>query len=161
MKFRIYQLPMLEDLKRLMFSGYEIVCKIVSDFPNNWEGLYDKVYEAEYTGSETETNDILEDLFTIFNISKPEDFKGRSLSVSDIVVVDGVPYYCDLFGFKEIISKERKPMTTKEMKWCYSVLKDLDSQIRKNMSLFKRTDITALRMVTDMLEEKMAEQENK
>lgn len=51
-------------------------------------------------------------------------------------------------------------MTAKEMEWCYSVLKDLDSQIRQNMALFKRTDITALRMVTDMLEEKISEQEN-
>lgn len=102
MEFRIYQVPLLENIKGFEFRGYETACKVVSDFPNNWEGLYDKVYEAEYTGGETETNDILEDLFTIFNISKPEGFKGRSLSVSDIVVVDGVPYYCDIFGFEKI-----------------------------------------------------------
>lgn len=51
-------------------------------------------------------------------------------------------------------------MTVKEMKWCYSVLKNLDKEVRCNMSLFKRTDITALRMVLDMLQEKISEQED-
>ena len=30
---------------------------------------------------------------------KPESYKGHSLSVSDIVVLDGVNYYVDSFGF--------------------------------------------------------------
>lgn len=159
MKFRIYQVPLSENIKGFEFRGYETACEVVSDFPHNWEGLYEKRYEAEYTGCEIEVKNILEDLFDIFNVRLPRDYKGRSMSVSDIIVLNGIPYYCDSFGFKEI-KKEEKTMTTKEMKWCYSVLKDLDSQIRQNMSLFKRTDITALRMVTDMLEEKISEQEN-
>lgn len=159
MTYTIYQVPMTDDINSFIFRNYETACEVVSDFPNNWEGLYEKRYEAEYNGCEIEVKDILEDLFDIFNVRLPSDYKGRSMSVSDIIVLNGIPYYCDSFGFKEI-KQGGKTMTAKEMKWCYSVLKDLDSQIRQNMSLFKRTDITALRMVTDMLEEKISEQEN-
>ena len=48
----------------------------------------------------------LESIYTMFNIDKPDDFYGHSLSVSDIVVIheNGVEkaYYVDSIGFKEI-----------------------------------------------------------
>ena len=44
----------------------------------------------------------LEELFKIFNIKIPEDFKGHSLSVSDIVEIDGKNYYCDFVGWEEL-----------------------------------------------------------
>ena len=46
----------------------------------------------------------LENLFERFNISvlQPKDFTGRSMSVSDIVELDGKYYYCDHIGFKKI-----------------------------------------------------------
>ena len=48
----------------------------------------------------------LENLYYIFNQARPKDFKGHSLSVSDIVALkrDGVVsyYYCDSVGFREI-----------------------------------------------------------
>ena len=49
----------------------------------------------------------LEDIYRIFNVGHPENFKGRSLSVSDIVEivsgnVDTGYYYCDTIGFKKI-----------------------------------------------------------
>lgn len=64
---------------------------------------YDRVYE--YTafripGSDTET--VLEHVFRTFNIHKPRDFKGHSISVSDVVTLDGTAYYVDSFGFKKI-----------------------------------------------------------
>ena len=42
-----------------------------------------------------------------FNIDKPEEFKGRSMSVSDVVEVtndqgNAAFYYCDNIGFKKI-----------------------------------------------------------
>ena len=48
----------------------------------------------------------LERLFEIFNLNRPGDFTGHSLSVSDIVALkqDGVVsyHYCDSVGFKEL-----------------------------------------------------------
>lgn len=63
-----------------------------------------KDYELKYE-DEIEVEDVnktLEDLFTIFNIKRPSDFKGHSLSVSDIVELDGKYYYCDNVGWTEI-----------------------------------------------------------
>ena len=49
---------------------------------------------------------MLEDLYTKFNIQHPEDFRGHSLSVSDIVALkqNGVVscHYVDSFGFAEL-----------------------------------------------------------
>ena len=54
---------------------------------------YEVVYEGEL--DYPEMPNALEELFEIFNIRHPEDFKGRSMSVSDIVEVDGENYYSD------------------------------------------------------------------
>ena len=66
-------------------------------------------YEAIYTRGvfpDASTDRILENLYYIFNVERPGDFVGHSLSVSDIVALklDGkVSYhYCDSIGFKEL-----------------------------------------------------------
>ena len=66
-------------------------------------------YEAVYAHGIRISEDVaqtLENLYYIFNQARPEDFKGHSLSVSDIVALkrDGVVsyYYCDSVGFREI-----------------------------------------------------------
>ena len=61
---------------------------------------YKVVYEGEL--EYPEMPNALEELFEIFNIRRPEDFKGRSMSVSDIVEVDGKNYYCDAAGWVEL-----------------------------------------------------------
>lgn len=57
-------------------------------------------YIRVYTG-ELDTNN-LDEIFNIFNTKRPKDFKGHSLSVSDIVSIDGKMYYCDSIGWKEL-----------------------------------------------------------
>lgn len=67
-------------------------------------------YEATYTGMVyplyPDTPAMLEALFTKFNMDRPDDFAGRSLSVSDVIVlrIDGnlSAHYVDSFGFVEI-----------------------------------------------------------
>ena len=61
-------------------------------------------YKVAYEGEleYPEMPNALEELFEIFNIRRPEDFKGRSMSVSDIVEVDGKNYYCDAAGWVEL-----------------------------------------------------------
>ncbi len=62
-------------------------------------------YELAYTAPLTE-RDSLEGIYTRFNIDRPADFHGHSLSVSDIVVLhqDGqdTAHYCDRFGFSQV-----------------------------------------------------------
>lgn len=41
----------------------------------------------------------LENIFEKFNIERPEDFKGHSLSVSDVVVLKNEAFYVDSIGF--------------------------------------------------------------
>ena len=62
-------------------------------------------YELVYTAPLTE-RDSLEGIYTRFNVDRPADFTGHSLSVSDIVVLhqDGkdTAHYCDRFGFSQV-----------------------------------------------------------
>ena len=62
---------------------------------------YEQVYTAPLTGQ-----DSLESIYTRFNIDRPADFTGHSLSVSDIVVLHqngkDTAHYCDRFGFSQV-----------------------------------------------------------
>ena len=44
----------------------------------------------------------LESIFEKFNIDRPDDFMGHSLSVSDVVVIGSGAYYIDKAGFKPL-----------------------------------------------------------
>ena len=72
---------------------------------NNGLSVKPENYELVYTAPLTE-KDSLESIYTRFNIDHPADFKGHSLSVSDIVVLhqDGkdTAHYCDRFGFSHV-----------------------------------------------------------
>ena len=66
-------------------------------------------YEVVYNGPiemTAGTAEQLEALYTKFNIDHPEDFRGHSMSVSDIVALKVASevsfYYVDSFGFKEL-----------------------------------------------------------
>lgn len=63
---------------------------------------YDVVYEGEIEDENKPDTYYLEMLFTKFNIAHPEDFKGHSLSVSDVVELNGVNYYCDSAGWVKV-----------------------------------------------------------
>ena len=62
---------------------------------------YELVYEAPLTAK-----DNLESIYTRFNVDRPADFTGHSLSVSDIVVLHqggkDTAHYCDRAGFSEV-----------------------------------------------------------
>lgn len=68
-------------------------------------------YYAVYSGdlgdvSIDKANEILEELFATFNINRPLDFYGHSLSASDVVdlITDDElrRYYCDYIGWAEV-----------------------------------------------------------
>lgn len=65
---------------------------------------YKKVYEGEIAS--LSILDALDGLFRQFNLNHPEDFHGHSMSVSDVVVLDGRMYYCDSEGWVDIETEE-------------------------------------------------------
>lgn len=62
---------------------------------------YEPVYAAPFTPGET-----LESIYTDLNIHRPDNFRGHSLSVSDVVVLQEygkeTAHFCDRFGYKEV-----------------------------------------------------------
>ena len=66
---------------------------------------YDTVYISPIASVQNQAA-TLENLFEIFNVNRPADFTGHSLSVSDIIALkqDGVVsyHYCDNVGFQEL-----------------------------------------------------------
>lgn len=99
MKYTIHQLPWENDL---VYMNFEFATKHGGVHIDS----YEKVYTGEIEVSAKVTDAVgyaLEELFGIFNTDIPEDFTGRSLSVSDIVVLDGIgTYFCDSIGWKRI-----------------------------------------------------------
>ena len=107
MTYSIYMIPFDNKNEYLINIGlkpYETALSYDPDFLHNWKKYYVKVYEAEYKGSKVKTEDVLEDLFDIFNVDSriPDDYEGTYMHVSNIIVLDGVPYYCDSIGWKEV-----------------------------------------------------------
>ncbi|MBQ2183293.1 MAG: hypothetical protein II399_01545 [Lachnospiraceae bacterium] len=68
--------------------------------------------DYDFAGSSQEDFDGLEDIFMFYNTHSPQF--GRSLSVSDVVVTEGVKgvedgaYYCDTIGWKKIDFRWKK-----------------------------------------------------
>ena len=101
--YAIYQLKHDDSTADFRFMGSEwLEKKGIEPQRENYELVYtgDLNY---YTGSQMEK---LEGIYQIFNISRPEDFTGHSLSKSDIVALkqDRVVscHYVDSVGYKEL-----------------------------------------------------------
>ena len=98
--FAIYQLNSKADHK-LMFAGVERIGGIDKVEKGNYKVMY-----ADTVDTNADTFDVLESIFEQFNIARPEDFKGHSLSVGDIIALrkDGElkAFYVDSFSFEEI-----------------------------------------------------------
>ena len=100
MKYQIYQLDLKNEIvreSRKIYESWDFLEKYCGGFDFS---LYQKTYEGEEEGEND--FDILEKLFTKFNINHPADFFGHSMSVSDVVILNGKKYYCDSIGWKEI-----------------------------------------------------------
>ena len=66
---------------------------------------YNRVYIGQIKIADS-AESALDKLFTIFNIDHPVDFTGRSLSVSDVVLLGGQYYYCCTRGWKVVQVKK-------------------------------------------------------
>ena len=96
--FSIYQLKGGNETLDYRFEPLDSIHRNgLSVKPEN----YELVYEAPLTAK-----DDLESIYTRFNVDRPADFTGHSLSVSDIVVLHqggkDTAHYCDRAGFSEV-----------------------------------------------------------
>lgn len=83
MNVRIYQINMKRDTNNVAFMNYESLPKFQGSSEID-SSLYDKVFEGEVNCF------TLEKLYEIFNLEHPAGYKGRSMSVSDVVeIIDG------------------------------------------------------------------------
>ena len=100
--YKIYQLPSGEKYHFIRFMD--------KDF-NDKHGVqlnhedYDLMYEGTLDAGQS-LGQTLDGIYTKFNIDSPADFKGHSLSVSDVIVLaqngEEAAYYVDSFGFTEM-----------------------------------------------------------
>jgi len=106
-KYGIYQLKHNPELEHLRFEGTESL-KRMGITKDNFDAIKPENYELIYVGELSELKEetqgaTLEAIYEKFNIDHPEDYKGHSLSVSDIVVLHqngkNSAYFVDSFGF--------------------------------------------------------------
>lgn len=97
-RFGIYQLKEGEELRYHHFTNLDLLEK--SGLQVEKEN-YELIYTAPLQEGQT-----LDDIFEQFNLFRPEDFTGRSLSVSDIVLIhkngENHAQYVDSVGFREV-----------------------------------------------------------
>ncbi|MFR2050796.1 MAG: YodL domain-containing protein [Roseburia faecis] len=106
-RFGIYQLKDTEAARDIHFMNMDYLeSKGIAVTREN----YNLIYTAPL-----EEGTSLEDIFTRFNIDCPVDFKGHSLSVSDVVVLhqngENTSHYVDSFGYKEVPEFTKELMT--------------------------------------------------
>ena len=110
--FSIYQIKSGDEMRDYRFEPYD---RLQATGRSVDRGNYDLVYTAPLDGKTT-----LEDIYRTFNIDHPADFKGHSLSVSDVVVLHqggkDTAHYCDNFGFQQVPEFLREnPLRTAEL----------------------------------------------
>lgn len=100
-EFSIYQINVDRDTANVCFIGMESLKRIKGTKEVN-AAAYDRVYDGKMDCIS------LENIYQKFNIDHPADYKGRSLSVSDVVEIRESDtlnpgfYFVDSIGFKSI-----------------------------------------------------------
>lgn len=99
MRIAIYQINPDRDENNVAFLNYESQERFQGSAALRSE-IYDKVFEGEVECG------TLEEVYQMFNLDHPDGYRGRSLSVSDVVEVVGEEkstfHFCDSIGFREV-----------------------------------------------------------
>ena len=105
--YSIYQLKDIAETRDLRFEPFDRLQK-------SGRAIDRTNYDLVYTG-DLEANMSLDDLYSRFNIDLPEDYKGHSLSMSDVIVLhkegQDTAYYIDRIGYQsvpEFLSEQRQ-----------------------------------------------------
>ena len=112
--FSIYQLKRGDETRNFRFEPYD---RLQGAGLRVEAANYDLIYTAPLTPDMT-----LESIWEKFNIDHPKDFKGHSLSVSDVVVLhqsgQDTAHYVDSFGYKQVpefLQEQTKQLTPDEL----------------------------------------------
>lgn len=113
-EFEIYQIKGGDDTRDIRFEPYERLKEMGKkpEFQN-----YEKVYSGSLERLNIDSDNVgdqLEAIYVKFNNERPDDFKGHSLSVSDVVVMNKKTYYVDSFGFQPL--RDFKPLECRQEK---------------------------------------------
>lgn len=96
--FELFQLKDTDVTMQLQFMSYDRLARMGATVSGS---NYDCVYTGKLSGGE-----MLDSIYERFNLYHPADFRGHSLSVSDVIVLhkDGTDqaWYVDSFGFKQV-----------------------------------------------------------
>lgn len=104
-KYSIYQVKRGEEYARLSFNSWNELKKFNLPFDkNNYEEVYGG-YVSDVSRSQ-DRGVILDNIYTKFNIDRPEDFRGHSLSVGDVIVLEdnnvSSAFYVDSYGMADV-----------------------------------------------------------
>ena len=135
--FSIYQLKRGDETRDYRFEPYD---RLQAAGLSVEAANYDLIYTAPLAPDMT-----LEDISVRFNIDHPKDFKGHSLSTSDVVVLhqngQDTAHYADSYGYQEVpeFLQEQTPQLTPDTRMT-------GEQIRTPRGSFSVTDMTAEQM---------------
>lgn len=114
--YAVYQLkpdPRYHSLRFASLSELRSLSRREGNLTDAALGVTESRYDLVYTGALSPTlaahrtpEAILEGLYTRFNLNRPDDFHGHSLSVSDVIALNlngqTECYYTDSFGFYKL-----------------------------------------------------------
>ena len=134
--FSIYQLKRGDETRDFRFEPYDrLQATGLAVDPAN----YDLIYTAPLAPDMS-----LDDIFTRFNIDHPADFKGHSLSVSDVVVLhqagQDTAHYVDSVGYQQV------PEFLREQQELTPDARMTGEQVRTPRGSFHVTDMTREQM---------------
>ena len=70
--------------------------------PEDYKMIYaDEIFINESEGDDISMHD-LDKIYEKYNIDFPEDYVGRSMSISDVIMFDDCAFYVDMFGFHKL-----------------------------------------------------------
>ena len=95
--FKIHQIKDIENTD-YAFRGYD---------PEKFSFLdYECRYEGEFAAEANDDIERCDIIFHVFNMRRPKDFEGHSLSMSDVIEIDDGTsrklYYCNTFGWTQV-----------------------------------------------------------
>ena len=96
--FELFQLKSTPETRYMQFESYDRLTKHGNTVS---QSNYGQVYSGKLFSGDT-----LDSIYERFNLQHPADFRGHSLSVSDVIVMhqngQDQAYYVDSFGFKQV-----------------------------------------------------------
>jgi hypothetical protein len=148
--FGIYQLKDSPELRNNRFSNSKEMKQLGLRVEHE---NYNLVYTAPLLSSDTQIN--LNKIFQDFNIDRPDDFKGHSLSVSDVIVLqwngEVSAHFVDSIGFMELShftgNEREQKLTLSEQEAIANISKETANTQQSSLHSHTTTNQTAANLI--------------